>query len=90
MDKIIIQTPAPAKNMAAGLILTFLFGPLGLFYASITGGILLSILALVFLVIGVVTFGLGLVVMPVVWMAAMIWAAVAIDRANKSAASVAP
>ena len=87
MDQIIIQTPAPAKSMAAGLILTFLFGPLGLFYASIAGGFLLSILALIFLIIGVLTFGLGLFVMPVVWVAAMIWAAVAVDRANKSAAS---
>ncbi|MCE5388774.1 MAG: hypothetical protein K0041_09380, partial [Acidithiobacillus sp.] len=74
---------APAKNMAVGLLLTFLFGPLGLFYVSVVGGIILTLLAIIITIIGVLTFGFGFFFLPVIWVVSIVWAAVAIDRANK-------
>jgi hypothetical protein len=58
------------KSVVAALVLTFLFGPLGLLYVSVVG-------ALILLAVGILLFffTLGLVVFPV-WIAAMIWAAV--------------
>ncbi|WP_215843307.1 hypothetical protein HHS34_005530 [Acidithiobacillus montserratensis] len=82
-NTIIIQ--AQPKSMAAGLILTFLFGPLGLFYASVTGGIVLLVVGIIFGIIAVFTFGLGAILLPLVWVASMIWAAVAVDKINKAA-----
>ena len=59
------------KSVGAALVLTFLFGPLGLLYSSVLGGILLLVLSFL---VAVLTFGLGLVV---IWPVAMIWAAIA-------------
>ncbi len=61
----------PDKSVGAALVLTFLFGPFGLFYASVLGGVVMLCFALF---IGIVTFGLAL---PVAWFGSMIWGAIA-------------
>jgi hypothetical protein len=67
---------APPKSMAAALLLTFFFGPLGLFYASITGGIVMLIVTFV---AAALTFGVSLLVtFPI----CMIWAAIATSNYN--------
>lgn len=64
------------KSMGIALLLTFLFGPLGLFYASITGGVVMLILTLV---IAIPTLGVGLLfTVP----ACMVWAALATNNYN--------
>lgn len=65
------------KSTGVALLLTFLFGPLGLFYASVVGGVVMLLLggALMLFTLG---FG-GLLVWPV----CMIWAAVATSNYNK-------
>ncbi len=68
------------KSVAVAVILTFLFGPLGLLYASVTGGIVMIILGAI---IGVVTLGIGLIA---VWIACIIWAVIAANMANKKLA----
>lgn len=61
----------PDKSVGAALVLTFLFGPFGLFYASVLGGIVMLCFALV---IGIATLGVAL---PVAWFGSMIWGALA-------------
>jgi hypothetical protein len=63
--------PPSDKSVGAALVLTFLFGPLGLLYVSVIGGLLMILAALVF---GVATFGLALFI---IWPATMLWAAFA-------------
>ncbi len=64
------------KSMALALVLSFFFGPLGLLYSTVTGGIVMLILAVV---VGIMTLGLALLfVVP----ACMIWAAVATNKYN--------
>jgi hypothetical protein len=53
------------------MLLTLLFGPLGLFYVSVPGGVLMSAIALVS---GIFTVGLALV--PC-WIVCLLWAFVA-------------
>ncbi len=78
-----VATPQQ-KSMAAALILTFLFGPLGLFYASVTGGVVMLIITLV---IAIPTFGFGWwLTMP----ACMIWGAIATNQYNERLAAVPP
>jgi hypothetical protein len=60
----------PDKSVGAALLLTFLFGPFGLFYASAVGGFVMLAFAIV---IGIATIGLGL---PVAWFGSMIWGAI--------------
>lgn len=66
------------KSVGTAFLLAFLFGPLGLLYASVVGGIVMFFLAIL---IGIVTFGFGLIF---VWIGCIIWAVVAAGNANKN------
>ncbi len=59
------------RSVGAALLLTFFFGPFGVLYVSILGGILLLIASVI---VAVLTLGLGLVV---IWPISMIWGAIA-------------
>jgi hypothetical protein len=80
-----VQVAAPTvlvqpKSVALALVLTFFFGPLGLFYSSVTGGIVMLIASVV---IGATTLGFGL---WLTWPACMVWGAIAASNANSAAA----
>ncbi len=86
------QTPQPQyqqtlvivgkqKSVGVAFLLAFLFGPLGLLYASVTGGIVMFILGIL---IAIVTFGFGLIF---VWIGCIIWAIIAANNANKKMTS---
>ena len=59
------------KSVVAAFFLTLLFGPLGLLYATIGGGIFLIIVAII---AGFVTFGFGALV---TWPVAIAWGVLA-------------
>lgn len=61
----------PEKSVIAAFLLTLLFGPLGLLYATIGGVIFLIIVAMI---LGTVTLGIGALI---TWPIAMIWAVIA-------------
>jgi len=65
------------KSVGVAFLLAFLFGPLGLLYASVTGGIVMFLLGIV---IGIFTLGLGLIL---IWIGSIIWAVIAAGNANK-------
>ena len=64
------------KSVAIALVLTFLFGPLGLLYSSVLGGVVMFVVSGI---VAVFTLGVGLLV---TWPICMIWAAVAANRYN--------
>ncbi len=71
------------KSAGVAFILAFLFGPLGLLYASVTGGVVMFFAGGL---ITVVTLGFGyLFVMPV----CVIWALIAVNKANSKIPSAA-
>lgn len=61
----------PEKSVLAAFFLTVLFGPLGLLYATVGGGIFMIIVAMI---VGAVTFGLGALI---TWPVAIIWGVLA-------------
>jgi TM2 domain-containing membrane protein YozV len=65
------------KSTGVALLLTFFFGPLGLFYSSVMGGV---IMLLVGGIIIVFTVGIGSIL---VWPICMIWAVMATSSHNK-------
>ncbi len=65
------------KSPGIAILLTILFGPIGMFYSTIAGAIIMS---LVSIVVGVVTAGIGLLA---TWPICIIWAAVAANNFNK-------
>lgn len=71
----VVQLDKP-KSVFAAFFLAFLFGPLGLLYASIAGGIIMTILALI--TVPLTAFFAALVIWPI----CMIWAVVAALRSK--------
>lgn len=65
------------KSMVAAILLSLFFGPLGLFYATIKGGVIMLVLSIVLLFF---TFGFSLFFM---WIPCVIWAYIAVDKYNK-------
>lgn len=66
------------KSVGAALALTFLFGPLGLFYTSAAAAVAMI---LVGASVGFLTLGFGLIL---VWPATMVWAAVDASRMHQN------
>lgn len=64
------------KSMGAALALTFFFGPLGLFYASVIGGIVMLIVTIV---VAIFTLGIGLLITQPI---CLIWAGLAVSGQN--------
>lgn len=62
---------APPRSVGLALLLTFFFGPLGMLYSTVVGGLVMLGLGFV---LGILTFGLWFFV---AWPIQMIWAAVA-------------
>lgn len=77
-QKIVVVQGAVKSTMVA-VILAFLFGPLGMMYSTITGGVIMLIISLI---VGLLTLGFGLLF---TWPVCVIWAALAADRQNKKA-----
>ncbi|MBU1615986.1 hypothetical protein KJ693_11855 [bacterium] len=65
------------KSMGIAILLTVLFGPLGMLYSTIWGAIIMIVLSGI---IGIVTLGFGLLF---TWPVCIIWAAVATNLYNK-------
>jgi len=63
--------------MGISIILTVLFGPLGMLYSTIMGAIIMAVLSVI---IAVFTAGLGLII---TWPICIIWGAVATSSHNK-------
>ena len=66
------------KSVGLAFIFALFFGPLGLLYASITGGIIMFLVNLVLLFI---LPGVGLVIS---WIICIIWAVIAAQNTNQS------
>jgi hypothetical protein len=64
------------KSVGVAVLLAFFFGPLGMLYSTVTGGIVMFILNLLALL---VTAGLGLFI---TWPIGIIWAALAAKKIN--------
>lgn len=69
------------KSLVLGLILTFFFGPLGMLYSTIMGGLVMLVISGI---IGFFTGGLGL---ALTWPIQMIWTWMAISTHNKGQAA---
>ena len=73
----VIVTRSP-KSQGIGLILSLLFGPLGLFYSSIIGGIVMSIISIP---VAIFTMGIGLlIIIPI----CCVWSLISVSSHNKS------
>ena len=75
----VIVVSAP-KSVGIAIILTVLFGPLGMFYSTIIGAIIMMIISVI---AAIVTVGFGLIL---TWPVCIIWGALAAKAHNKKLA----
>jgi len=68
----------PRKSVIVALLLTLLFGPLGMLYSTVTGGIVMLVLTFI---LTPLTYGMSLLL---TWPICMIWGGVAAARSGKS------
>jgi hypothetical protein len=64
------------KSVGASLVLTFFFGPLGMLYSTVIGGLVMMFIAIV---VALLTVGFGLLL---VWPVTMVWGAIAASNAH--------
>ena len=81
VQKIIVVQGA-GKSMAVAIILAILFGPLGMLYATVMGGVVMLVISLL---AAIFTLGFGLFI---TWLICVIWAAVAANSHNKKMLAV--
>lgn len=78
-----MTSPPADKSVGVSVVLTFLFGGLGLFYSSIVGGIVMTLIEVIAVIVTILTFGLGVVLFVVIWPATMIWGAVSASSKHR-------
>ncbi len=83
MDRTTAAIMIQSKNMGLAIVLTLLFGGIGLFYATIAGGIIMSILMIITLIIAFLTLGIGAILFIPLNIICIIWAVVAVNKHNK-------
>lgn len=66
------------KSAALAFVLTFIFGPFGMFYSTVVGGAVMLVLDLILVPL---TFGL---ILPILWPIQLVWAVVAANNANRA------
>ncbi len=72
----VVVTRSP-KSQGIGVILCLLFGPLGLFYSSIIGAIIMIIIAIP---VAIVTLGIGMIPINLI---CCVWNLIAVSSHNK-------
>lgn len=77
----------PYKSVAAALVLALLFGPIGLFYSSFIGGIVMSIFGLV--AVGTMVSMKSPLPMATVWLLSIVWAMISVRFYNHKMLKVA-
>jgi len=66
------------KSMAVAILLAIFFGPLGMLYSTVMGGVVMIVISIL---VGIFTLGFGLFL---TWPICVIWAAIATNAYNKN------
>ncbi|HRI79177.1 MAG TPA: hypothetical protein PLR06_06525 [Cyclobacteriaceae bacterium] len=89
-----LVTKSP-KSVGLAILLTFVFGPIGLFYASVSGGLIMTftpIILAILVIAGLVqenslllgwSFGLLIIFVATFWLINIIWAAISVTSYNR-------
>lgn len=81
MDKESARIIIQSKNTGIGVFLALFFGGPGVFYASITGGIVMTIAEVISVFL--CFFLIGFILLPLVHLGSLIWVIVSINDHNK-------
>ena len=76
VQKVVVMQGS-SKNVMVAFLLSFFFGPLGMFYSTVSGALIMLVISIV---VGIFTLGFGLFI---TWPICIIWACVAAGNHNK-------
>ncbi len=65
------------KSAGVAFLLTFFFGPVGLFYSSVIGGVIMLVVEFLLFLFGFLTFGFAWALFGLCWLVCIIWGVVA-------------
>lgn len=68
--------------MFLALLLTFFFGPIGMLYATVSGGLIMFGISFLIAFLGVITAGIGLLLYFPWYIALYVWTIVAVNKYN--------
>ncbi|MFZ1704887.1 MAG: DUF4339 domain-containing protein [Saprospiraceae bacterium] len=77
----IIISGSEKKSLGLAVVLSLIFGPLGLLYSSVTGGVIMFFVSIF---IGLITLGFGIVIS---WLVCVVWSVVAVNNHNEKISS---
>jgi len=77
---------APTKSVGISLMLTILFGPLGMLYSTVPGGLIMMAVNLFVVCIAVCTAGIGALLFLITWPICVVWGAMAASSYNRKLA----
>ncbi len=72
----------PPKSAGVAFILSFLFGPLGMFYSTVTGALVILGIDFLLIFVTIFTLGFGGFLYFFTWIGGIIWAVVAANNYN--------
>lgn len=75
------------KSLIVAFFLTLIFGPLGMLYSTIAGGIIMIVAYLVILGLTVVTLGMASVLFLPAWIICIVWGVIAAKNRNRMIAT---
>lgn len=81
----VVNVGAP-KSVGVAFLLTFLFGPFGMFYSTVAGALIMLGVGFVGgLVFGILTFGLiWFIWAPLIWVVSIVWGCVAVPTTTST------
>lgn len=72
------------KSLLVAFLLALVFGPLGMLYSTIAGGIIMIGVYLLLIGLSVVTFGMAAPLLALAWIACIVWAMLAAHSRNRT------
>ena len=75
------------KSLLVAFLLTLFFGPLGMLYSTIAGGIIMLVGYLVILGLTVVTLGMASALFIPAWIICIVWGVIAAKNRNRMIAT---
>ena len=76
------------KSLLAAFFLTLLLGPLGMFYSTVVGGIVMTAVYIMVFILSIFTLGLALMLFFPAWIACIAWGMIAASNRTRMIASV--
>lgn len=82
MDKETAIILTQSKSMAVGIILTWFFGGLGVFYVSLLGGLILGGTEFILWIVTFMTVGMGVILLIPLHIVALVWTYMGVKKHN--------